>query len=194
MQPTFRRPDRFIAMPRYLRLTYASRSTFPASREDAGFPPEVGSILMQSRRNNARRRLSGGLYYADGCFFQVLEGRQDEVEALYARLQADPRHRDLRVLDRREIPEPAFRAWAMKHVPDAPEVRSLMARHGRVGFDPYSFPPALVEQMVSLLLDVQERPTLAPEEEDAPPRMAKWLGLVAGTLLAASLIGLLGMD
>lgn len=139
-------------MPRYLRLTYVSRAKFPPVRDGAGFHPEVGRILLQSRRNNARDRLVGGLYFADGCFFQVLEGRQDEVEALYARLQDDSRHEDLHVLDRREIPEPAFRGWAMKHVPDAPEVRALMARHGRIGFDPYSFSPDLVEAMVALLL------------------------------------------
>lgn len=139
-------------MPSNLRLTYVSRATFAPVRDGAGFHPEVGRILIQSRRNNGRSGLVGGLYFADGCFFQVLEGRQDDVEALYARLHADPRHEDLKVLDRRTIPEPSFRGWAMKHVPDAPEVRSLMARHGRTGFDPYDFEPAVVEAMVALLL------------------------------------------
>lgn len=139
-------------MPRYIRLTYVSRATFPPVRDGAGFHPEVGRILLQSRRNNGRNRLVGGLYFADGCFFQVLEGRQDQVEALYTRLQDDPRHQDLKVLDRRDIPRPAFQGWAMKHVPDAPEVRALMARHGRIGFEPYSFEPALVDAMVALLL------------------------------------------
>lgn len=180
-------------MARYLRLTYASRSTFPFVRDEAAFPPEVGSILMQSRRNNVRRRLVGGLYFADGCFFQVLEGRHEDVEALYARLQDDPRHHDLRVLDRREIDAPAFRAWAMKHVPDAPEVKSLMARNGRIGFDPYTFPPALVAQMVDLLLGVPERPAAPGEVPDAGPRFARWLGVAAGALVAAGVIVLFGL-
>lgn len=139
-------------MHRYIRLTYVSRATFPPVRDSAGFHPEVGRILLQSRRNNGRNRLVGGLYFADGCFFQVLEGRQDQVEALYTRLREDPRHRDLHVLDRRDIPRPTFQGWAMKHVPDAPEIRALMARHGRIGFEPYSFEPALVDAMVDLLL------------------------------------------
>lgn len=180
-------------MSRILRLTYASRSTFPSVRDGAALPPEVGSILVQSRRNNARRRLVGGLYFADGCFFQVLEGRPEDVEALYARLQDDPRHRDLRVLDRREIEAPAFGAWAMKHVPDAPEVKSLMARHGRIGFDPYTFPPALVDQMTDLLLGVAGRPEPREEDRSTDPLRARWLGLAAGALVALGVIVVIGL-
>ncbi|WP_374602319.1 BLUF domain-containing protein [Arenimonas sp.] len=149
-------------MSRHLRLVYASRSTFAPIREGAGIHPEVARILVQSRRNNARQRIVGGLYFADGSFFQCLEGRESEVQALYDRLAADPRHRDVRLLDRREIDEPSFGEWAMKHVPNAPEVQKLLARHGRSGFDPHSFPPALVDEMVGLLL---ERPDVAPPGE-----------------------------
>ena len=56
-------------MPRHLRLVYASRATFPPIRDGAGIHPEVARILVQSRRNNARQRLYGGLYYADGSSF-----------------------------------------------------------------------------------------------------------------------------
>lgn len=182
-------------MPRYIRLTYVSRATFPPVRDGAGFHPEVGRILLQSRRNNGRNRLVGGLYFADGCFFQVLEGRHDQVEALYTRLQDDPRHRDLEVLDRRDIPRPAFQGWAMKHVPDAPEVRALMARHGRIGFEPYSFEPALVDAMVALLLGNADsgQPRELPERTDAAaPRLKAANGTMlvgaVGLLIAAAVL------
>lgn len=181
-------------MSRHLRLVYASRSTFAPIREGAGIHPEVARILVQSRRNNARQRIVGGLYFADGSFFQCLEGREAEVQALYDRLAVDPRHRDVRLLDRREIEEPAFGDWAMKHVPNAPEVQQLLARHGRSGFDPHSFPPALVDAMVGLLL---ERPDVAPPGEPVPglepaarrmffTRIAVATGLVAAVGAAAA--------
>lgn len=176
-------------MSRFLRLTYVSRATFPPVREGAAFHPEVGRILVQSRRNNAQRRLAGGLYFADGCFFQVLEGRREDVEALYQRLQDDPRHQDLKVLDRREIPAPSFDGWAMKHVPDAPEVKALMARHGRVGFEPYSFPPALVEQMVELLVRTPVR--RASDEPASPVTPLRLVGALAGLTVGAVLAILL---
>ncbi|HEX5693284.1 MAG TPA: BLUF domain-containing protein [Arenimonas sp.] len=149
-------------MPRYVRLVYASRATFPPIREGAGIHPEVARILVQSRRNNSRQRLVGGLYFADGSFFQCLEGREADVDALYERLAQDPRHREVRLLDRRVIDAPAFGDWAMKHVPNAPEVQQLLARHGRSGFEPHSFPPPLVDAMVKLLL---QRPDVAPPGE-----------------------------
>ena len=181
-------------MSRHLRLVYASRSTFAPIRDGAGIHPEVARILVQSRRNNASQRIVGGLYFVDGSFFQCLEGREAEVQALYDRLAADPRHRDVRLLDRREIDAPAFGEWAMKHVPNAPEVQQLLARHGRSGFDPHSFPPALVDAMVGLLL---ERPDVAPPGEPVPglepaarrmffTRIAVATGLVAAVGAAAA--------
>lgn len=181
-------------MPRHLRLVYASRATFPPIREGAGIHPEVARILAQSRRNNGRQRIYGGLYYADGSFFQCLEGREAEVQALYERLAGDERHRDVRLLDRREIDEPSFGDWAMKHVPNAPEVQHLLARHGRSGFDPHSFPPVLVDAMVGLLL---ERPDMAPPGEPVSgleptarrmllARVAAATGLVAAVGAAAA--------
>ncbi|WP_374473443.1 BLUF domain-containing protein [Arenimonas sp.] len=184
-------------MPRYLRLTYVSRATFPPVRDGAAFHPEVGRILVQSRRNNARQRLVGGLYFADGCFFQVLEGPAEDVEALYAKLQQDPRHEDLQVLERREIPEPEFRGWTMKHVPDAPEVRSLMARHGRIGFEPYSFSPELVQSMVALLLGTPDSgqpaaPIRGEAERDAASRRTEVSMLLgaAGLLVSAAALAI----
>ncbi|MDX5444806.1 MAG: BLUF domain-containing protein [Zoogloeaceae bacterium] len=176
-------------MPRHVRLVYASRANFPQIRNGAGIHPEVARILIQSRRNNARRRVVGGLYFADGCFFQCLEGPAEVVEALYQKLHHDPRHRDLKVLDRREIPAPSFREWNMKHVPDAPEVRELLARHGRTGFEPYSFSPELVESMVALLLgrpDVGDLPALEEAREELGDNRRRDLGrLVAATGLFA---------
>ena len=120
------------------------------------------------------------------------KNRADIAQRL-SRLGRGIRADDLRVLDRREIDAPAFRAWAMKHVPDAPEVKSLMARNGRIGFDPYTFPPALVAQMVDLLLGVAERPAAPGDTPDAGPRIARWLGVAAGALVAAGVIVLFGL-
>ena len=179
-------------MPRHVRIVYASRATFPAIRNGAGIHPEIARILIQSRRNNARRRVVGGLYFADGCFFQCLEGPADVVETLYQKLHSDPRHRDLKVLDRREIAAPRFREWAMKHVPDAPEVRDLLARHGRTGFEPYSFGPGLVEGMVELLLgrpDIGALPALEEARDALGDNRRRDVGrLVAATSLFAGAI------
>lgn len=133
------------------QFVYISRANFAAHRQGRGVPPEVGRILIQSRLNNPRRGLVGALYYGNGCFFQCLEGGAQAIDALYADLLKDPRHRDLKVLHRQDIRQPSFSEWEMKYVPDAAQVRDLMRRRGRVDFDPYRFDPATVGAMVELL-------------------------------------------
>lgn len=139
-------------MPQLLRLTYASRATFPLNRFTSGIQSEVARIMVQSRRNNPRQQLVGALYFGDGCFFQCIEGPEQAVEALYQRLHGDPRHAELRVLAREHVSTPSFSSWAMKLVPNAAEVQALMARHGRTTFDPYSFDEPLRQATVQLLL------------------------------------------
>lgn len=53
------------------------------------------------------------LLYSDGRFVQALEGPEDAVRALYARIQRDPRH--ARVLTVRAGPGPRryFADWSM---------------------------------------------------------------------------------
>lgn len=149
----------------WLRLVYASRATFPAGADNASLNADVARILMQSRRNNPAQGLVGALYFADGCFFQCLEGPSDAVDRLYARLHQDPRHSDLKVLGRALVERPSFSGWSMKFVPNALAVRALLSRHGLKAFDPYAFSPDALAAMVNLL--VQGADVVLP---DSPPR------------------------
>ena len=77
--------------------------------------PDVGAILALSRRNNARDGITG-LLYADGVrFLQALEGPKEMVEATFARIHADPRHRAVVLLSRRTVETREFGPWKMAH-------------------------------------------------------------------------------
>lgn len=97
--------------------------------------PDIGTILALSRRNNARDGITG-LLYADGVrFLQALEGPQEMVEAAFARIHSDPRHRAVVVLSRRTVEMREFGPWQMAHrVPSADggavmgQVAPLLAR------------------------------------------------------------------
>lgn len=71
------------------------------------------ALLAEARRANARAGLSGMLLYAGGSFFQVLEGPASAVDALFARIQTDPRHDSIVRLVREPIKERAFEDWTM---------------------------------------------------------------------------------
>lgn len=53
------------------------------------------------------------LLYVDGSFFQVLEGSADAVDALFARIALDPRHRSVVTIIREPISQRAFGEWTM---------------------------------------------------------------------------------
>lgn len=75
--------------------------------------PVVEAILAASRRNNHRNGITG-LLISDGTrFLQALEGDHAAVEATYARIKADPRHRAAVILSSKAISERQFGSWDM---------------------------------------------------------------------------------
>ena len=89
------------------RLMYISSGR---RKFDAG---ELQEILAVSRKNNAEIDVTGMLLYLDGNFLQVLEGKRDDVEALYARILLDRRHRGAITLSGVEVEDRLFPDWAM---------------------------------------------------------------------------------
>ncbi len=174
----------------YQRLVYASRATFKPIGNGTGIDPEIARILMQSRRNNPANGLVGALYYADGYFFQCLEGRVAAIEQLYARLHHDPRHTDLKILGRQAISAPSFSTWAMKFVPNAKEVSALLARHNRKVFDPSTFDTATIRELVELLLHGSNVTTVATSPEALAVRI-KRNELMTWAALTLSVVALL---
>lgn len=92
-----------------LQLVYVSTAAPGVSER------EVQQILARSRANNARNLLTGLLYFDGLRFMQVLEGAPDRIEATYARITVDPRHRALVVVSRRTIEAREFGNWAMAY-------------------------------------------------------------------------------
>ena len=85
-------------------------------------------MLTVSRANNARDEVTGLLFTDGRRFLQVLEGPQTTVENTFLRIIADPRHRALVVLSRRETTGREFGNWSMakrtfNETPDALSAR-----------------------------------------------------------------------
>ncbi len=74
---------------------------------------ELAELLQAARENNAKLGLTGMLLYAEGSFFQVLEGQPDVVEALYAKIESDRRHDQVTLVIKEPIPKRYFDAWTM---------------------------------------------------------------------------------
>lgn len=88
-------------------VVYASAESNPLGRD------ELVGILEQARVANAAREITGILLYAEGSFFQVLEGEADAVDETFARIARDPRHADIVVVVREPIHHRSFPDWSM---------------------------------------------------------------------------------
>jgi len=78
-------------------------------------PVDPATILSASRRNNARARVTGLLFFDGKRFLQALEGDDAAVDAAFARIQRDERHHALVVLSNRTIAAREFGEWAMAY-------------------------------------------------------------------------------
>lgn len=89
------------------QLLYTSRAARPLGDAD------LAAILMASRDRNADRDITGLLLYGEQHFFQLLEGAEDAVRALFARIRTDRRHEALTVIATRQLDRRGFPGWSM---------------------------------------------------------------------------------
>jgi hypothetical protein len=73
-------------------------------------------LLLRARETNRKLGVSGLLIHHSGCFFQVLEGSEVIVEALFDRISRDPLHHRVAVLKRSSVPSAVFGEWSMGFV------------------------------------------------------------------------------
>ena len=82
------------------RLCYRSTPNFATMTQS--LDAEIERLLAIARRNNKRDGITGALLIAGTTFFQMIEGPRSCVMRTFTRIQDDPRHVDLRVIDERD--------------------------------------------------------------------------------------------
>lgn len=90
-----------------LQIVYVSAAIAPLALED------LHHLLVLARAKNVIHRVTGMLLYDSGSFLQVLEGPDTAVEQIFAGIQRDPRHHQIKVLIRQPIDHREFPEWSM---------------------------------------------------------------------------------
>ena len=90
-------------------VSYISQASSNPSEED------LQELLRAARIANRANQITGSLIYRNGSFIQAFEGPADQVEALYSKIKADPRHREIVQLFRRPIKQRYFKTWKMAY-------------------------------------------------------------------------------
>jgi len=88
------------------QLIYWSR---PFGYDDA----MLAGILTSARRNNRRDDITGALICRHDLYLQLIEGPPALIDSLYARIAADDRHCDVRLLLTDDVEGRMFPQWAM---------------------------------------------------------------------------------
>ncbi|MCL6231373.1 BLUF domain-containing protein [Acinetobacter amyesii] len=97
---------------------------------------DLSDILVRARSFNTEQRIFGVLYYAEGRFFQCLQGEQAALEQLFQHIMQDTRHRDIVRYPDQTIDQIDFSKWSMKYVNRHSEIASLFQRFGHSSFQP----------------------------------------------------------
>jgi blue light- and temperature-responsive anti-repressor len=90
-----------------IHLIYCSAAAGPFSRGD------LKELLAGARRHNERHGITGMLLYADGSFFQVLEGAPSDVDGLFEHIGRDTRHARITLIIREPVAARSFGDWTM---------------------------------------------------------------------------------
>jgi Sensors of blue-light using FAD len=87
-------------------------------------------IVATARRNNENAQICGFLMFDRQRFHQILEGPEDKVLALFGRISADSRHRNIEILERVPIPQINFLDWSMGAFLSDTNAHPLYAKYG----------------------------------------------------------------
>jgi hypothetical protein len=72
------------------------------------------NLLEDAVHKNKRNGITGVLFYDNCIFGQIIEGYPQHVELIWKAISADPRHKEIQVLDINPLQKRCFSNWSMK--------------------------------------------------------------------------------
>jgi hypothetical protein len=91
-----------------IELSYVSEAT-----NDMGILGLM-NLLEDAVHKNKRNGITGVLFYDNRIFGQIIEGYPQHIEIIWKAISADPRHKEVQVLDINPLQKRRFSNWSMK--------------------------------------------------------------------------------
>ena len=127
-----------------IRLLYVSKPVGPITTY------VTTSILEVSSVNNKKTDITGVLCQGSGIFLQVIEGQRSAINALFSRIMADTRHKNVEILSMEEIEQRRYGLWSMALVQLSMDDPMVEMAHPE--FDPYSASSSVVMKIMDDLI------------------------------------------
>ena len=98
--------------------------------------PIVRRIVARAQIRNRQLDVTGMLLYVHPEFVQVLEARSEVLDEVVAHIAEDPRHRDIRIIERKAITARRFDRWNMGLLVTVALAQAVQAlKAGELGVD-----------------------------------------------------------
>jgi hypothetical protein len=104
------------------RLIYSSISS-----KEVGFDT-VGEILTQAVSKNKENEITGMLVYDGHHFLQCIEGDDLAIDALWQKLNIDPRHHSLHINGEEQDEKRLFSSWNMGYMNNSHEIQGMIRK------------------------------------------------------------------
>ncbi|TCB48148.1 BLUF domain-containing protein [Acinetobacter sp. ANC 4779] len=117
---------------------------------------DLSDILVTARSFNQPHDIYGVLYYAEGIYFQCLEGEKNQLDALFSQISQDTRHHQIQRFPDQAIEQLHFQKWSMKYVNQHGKVTRLFKKMGLEKFQPHQLNFEQINQFLDLLLKMEE--------------------------------------
>ncbi len=142
-----------------IQICYASRAT----SEQPQLLNDLRNILSEAHDFNTLHGITGVLYYADGYFFQCLEGEVQNLDKLLAKLHLDSRHYQIKLFESRSILKASFSGWSMKFVGRNSIIQQYFVSLGYSYFNPNQLSQEEMYHLIDYLTDAQSSKTQSSE-------------------------------
>lgn len=133
-----------------IQLVYVSRSEIPVG----GSMPALRTILSASQARNGSNDVTGYLIADGRSFFQILEGHPGDVRETFARIEADRRHSQIKLLATRSVFSRSFPEWSMGGWMATRDTLGIFLRHGLDAR--YSHAEVTASQVLSLARELRD--------------------------------------
>lgn len=133
---------------------FMTRIIYTSTVTDKFKPNDIEDILTTARKYNDKNAITGLLVFNSKTFLQCLEGSRIDVNSTYNRILSDPRHRDVILLDYRDIDEREFDTWSMGYVPSSSLTTDVNIKYSATrNFNPYHMSGKSVHGLLLSLKD-----------------------------------------
>ena len=91
-------------------------------------PVAIAALVQHAERANRLNGITGALLLTPDHFVHTLEGTDEALDALMARISFDPRHAEIVIVDRRPVAERTFAQWSLVYSGPSVFIRRLTLR------------------------------------------------------------------